>query len=166
MTFWNLMRVARDLKENKVTEVEKANALIYLTLLLWLSVPTLVNLKWLELRIFFGPGVLITIFGIIWCFWANAQGDNQDFIGRMVCLSWLIGTRMLIIALIISIVISIMPKTSIIYLLILKHEAVLNSAIGDICFALFFVWVRHYILYVSGARRRENGASRGKRVPI
>jgi hypothetical protein len=38
--------------------------------------------------------VAITIIGIVLCYRANRRGDNTDFIGRMICLSWPIGIKL------------------------------------------------------------------------
>lgn len=159
MNFWNVRIYARSLKENKVTEIEELRAFMNFTIILWISVHLLARLDWIEVPMMFGPGFLITVFGILWCFKANCQGDNKDFITRIVCLSYLVGKRILVIGLItgpiIGLSILLIPEPALINLLGNKYPAVLNTTIGSVFYIVYFAWIRFCMLYVSGVTKYE-----------
>ncbi|AFM22864.1 hypothetical protein [Desulfomonile tiedjei] len=91
MYWWNVSKLAEDLREGRVQEKERFK--YYIAAILMYSIV-------LELAPFFpetfnmvefissAVGVIITIAGTILCYRVNRNGDNTDFIGRMICLSW------------------------------------------------------------------------------
>jgi hypothetical protein len=90
--YWlNVSKLAEDLREGRVEEKDRFKYYLA-TSILWT----------LGTQPFFYCGrrfntwdlisaavdVAIAIVGIILCYRANKSGDNNDFIGRMICLSW------------------------------------------------------------------------------
>lgn len=96
MYWWNVSQLAEDFREGRVEEKERFKYYVA-TIILW----TLGRLPFLNSGSTFKVEHLIaailavagTIIGIILCYRANKSGDNTDFIGRMLCLSWPIGIK-------------------------------------------------------------------------
>ena len=107
MYFWKVNALVEDLKNRRVSQRQKmhyylANALftlacIYITSLLPVkpNVFTVINIIF---------GLCITVGGVLLCYEANNQGDDEEFIDRIVCLSWPINVRMIGILILVYIV--------------------------------------------------------------
>ncbi len=100
MYWWNVSRLAEDLREGRVTEKERFK--YYLATFLVVTVMT-------EPFLYYDAEFKITdvitaaidavalIIGTIVCYRANRDGDNADSIGRMICLSWPIVVRLFVL---------------------------------------------------------------------
>src|SRR3989344_6753381 len=98
MHFWNISALAQELREEKLTERDKMKYVLALFLLgniffygaqgLYVSAGFLLALEVLAV-------IAITVGGIIWCYAANAKGDNKSFVERFVVLSLPVTVRLL-----------------------------------------------------------------------
>jgi hypothetical protein len=140
---WNVKALAQELKEDRVTEKEKLKYFVFaiLTGTGHISLPA-DSTGW----IFEGLNIGIVIASLFWCFRANQQGDNKDFIFRFICLSVPICIRLVLI----SGVISIVPFIYFVAYLKIQLIFVLTMLISSlILIVTYFAWIRKYIIYVS-----------------
>lgn len=87
MYFWNINALIEDLRLNKVTERDKMlNFLVTITILVLIASSAL--------------DIILFVVGIILCFRTNSNGDNKNFIDRVICLSVPIFSRLFPVALI------------------------------------------------------------------
>lgn len=144
MYFWDIKSLASDLKENRLTQKEQLKYYLFFMLaevvILDLntdssfSTPTL---NWIA----FGLEFIITLLGILWCYKTNRQGDNKDFIIRMICLGLPIGIRILVISIIIS--------TFFFFLFRFKLGETFILYMANISYVVCFMWTRSYLLFIS-----------------
>jgi len=99
MYFWNVDALVQDLKQNRVSGYDKF--LYYLVGILFIQVAIFLGRTNL-LEFILGLG--ISIWGIYSCYQVNKAGDNQNFIERMICLSFPIGIRFVVIFTLIGLV--------------------------------------------------------------
>lgn len=88
MYFFNVNALARDLKNDKVTESEKAKYLFGTLLIETLAIfPSSRDFSLIKIfaSIF---GLLILVISFYLCFKANKKGDNKDFVSRFISLSF------------------------------------------------------------------------------
>lgn len=100
MYFWNAKALAEDLKAGRLNQREE------LKYFLAFMVPISILLEapfWLAeeptplLLIEAVTVIAITVGGILFCYQANRQGDDKEFIKRFVCLSWPITLKVTVI---------------------------------------------------------------------
>jgi len=110
MYWWKVSALAEDFREGRVGERERFKYYMAFTVLMTIGIVlasyagqqfTIVNLALDAL------GAVVTIGGTVLCYRANKRGDNADFIGRMICLTWPIGIKVLVLFVIASIVSSV-----------------------------------------------------------
>lgn len=101
MYWWRVSKLAEDLREGRVEEKDRFNYFLatWLTLTIGTS-PFLYYGSTFKITDVIGAAITITVtsIGTILCYRANRRGDNTDFIGRMICLAWPIGVRLLVLA--------------------------------------------------------------------
>ncbi|MBI4963349.1 MAG: hypothetical protein HY913_08730 [Desulfomonile tiedjei] len=103
MYWWNVSQLAEDLREGRVEEKERFKYyLAYIVsgeviLRCWMYFPETFNILTLMCN---AASVIIVTTGVMLCYRANRNGDNTDFIGRMICLGWPVGIRLLVLAVI------------------------------------------------------------------
>jgi len=163
MYFWNVKSLANDFKENKITERQKMRYYLFVSILiecilqLHNIMPNTTHSKWSISYfgwIYFGMSLLICLLGTIWCYQANHQGDDQDFISRMVCLSQPIGIRLVVISIPIFLIEYIIFPS-------FEMEKSLSYNVFNLLFKIAldiapFVWIRSYLLYISGVTTPPN----------
>jgi hypothetical protein len=107
MYWWSVSKLALDFREGRVEEKDRfkyylammvAWALSAQPFLHYGSVFKIADVVWAAITI------VTTISGIILCYTANRSGDNKDFVGRMVCLGWPITVKVLVLAIVTSLV--------------------------------------------------------------
>jgi hypothetical protein len=100
MYWWNVSQLAEDLREGRVEEKERFKYYIAFIVLDGVVVelaryyPKTFNMMQV---ISSAAVVIIAVAGTILCYRANRSGDNTDFIGRVICLSWPIGIKLLVL---------------------------------------------------------------------
>ena len=100
MYFWKVNALVEDLKNRRVSQRQKMHYYLALTLLslIYVYITGLIAVKPnLLTGINILLGLSITAGGILLCYKANSQGDDEEFIDRIVCLSWPISVRMIVI---------------------------------------------------------------------
>jgi hypothetical protein len=102
MYWWNVSKLAEDLREGRVTEKDRFMYFLA-TVLAWTAVANLPHSgTGTEFPITEVAGlpiaIAIALTGTIICYRANRSGDNTDFIGRMVCLGWPILVKVFVLA--------------------------------------------------------------------
>ncbi len=134
MYWWNMAKLAEDLREGRVTEKEKLKYLLA-TFVAW-------NLI-VDLFLYFGGpfGVknviplavngIMTVWGILACYRINKQRDGRDFISRMICLGWPSGIRstVIVLAVVVILIVALSP---------LPRETPLTEALEG--FPRWFSW--------------------------
>jgi hypothetical protein len=100
MYWWNVRQLAQELRAGQVDEKERFKYFLA-TSIAW----TLVAQPFFYYGETFKvadvvSGVLaltITVIGTVLCYRVNKRGDNTDFIARMICLSWPIGIKLVML---------------------------------------------------------------------
>jgi hypothetical protein len=91
MYWWNVSKLAEDLREGRVDEKERFKYFLA-TFIAWnILVPLFIYTggpfdtdRWVSAAVY----LIIAIIGIALCYKVNSSGDNTDFVGRMICLGW------------------------------------------------------------------------------
>jgi hypothetical protein len=100
MYWWNVSQLAQDFQEGRVEEKERFKYYLAYSISTALVINTSVyvcqSFKILYLMSA-AAAVTITVAGTILSYRANRSGDDTDFIARMICLSWPIGIRVLVL---------------------------------------------------------------------
>ena len=103
MYFWKTSILASELAENKVSQVEQLKYFLAMSILYAVGTTPVGEASenvLIELLIV----LTLTMLGIFYCFRINKRGDNDQFIVRMVCLSWPITIKIIIFSIILVIV--------------------------------------------------------------
>ena len=156
MYWWNIKALANELKAKKVSQLEKFKYFFALTIVvvvigeLSYLFPLIEKPNSLDILDSLAY-IAVTAFGILACYKANKRGDNKEFIDRFICLSWPIGILLFVIFMI----------SAVFYLIIgysIAGDAFFDqpTTLFDVLIFIgieiaFYLWVRKYILYVSGA---------------
>lgn len=149
MYFWKVNALAEDFRNDKVTQKEQLKYFLLYSLLISfvIDVPALGDsswnspiFEWVEL----GVNLIITFWGIIWCFRANQQGDDKDFLARTLCLGLPIAVRLLLWCIILLIIEIILFKggQSI-------WRDIFRLAETALFMILYYALTRKYILYIA-----------------
>ncbi len=96
MYWWNVSKLAKDLREGRVEEKERFKYYIAVTVaaVAYAEVAGYIGHQFnIPNAIRSAVYVAVAIIGTILCYRANRNGDNNDFISRMICLSWPIGVK-------------------------------------------------------------------------
>jgi hypothetical protein len=96
MYWWNVSKLAEDFRDGRVEERERLKYYLATSISWTLGrLPILNSGSTFKMEHLIAAVLVVasTIIGIILCYRANKSGDNTDFIGRMVCLSWPIGIK-------------------------------------------------------------------------
>lgn len=100
MYWWNVSKLAEDLRDSRVDEKERlkyyvATFIAYnvAVLLLICSGPTFD----VDCVISIAVNTTAAVIGIVLCYRRNSRGDNFDFIARMICLGWPVAVRYVVI---------------------------------------------------------------------
>ncbi len=109
MYWWRVSKLAEDLREGRVEEKERFKYYIAFIVLdgvvleLARYFPETFNMVKFMSR---AAILIINITGTMLCYRTNRSGDNADFIGRMVCLSWPVGIKVFVLFSAISLVVA------------------------------------------------------------
>jgi hypothetical protein len=91
MYWWNVAKLAEDFREGRVEEKERFKYFLATSIVWCIGAQPFFYygsaFKIADL-IYAAVGLTVTISGTVLCYRANRSGDNSDFIGRMICLSW------------------------------------------------------------------------------
>jgi hypothetical protein len=147
MYFWKVKPLVEDLKNGQVTQRQKmyyylANAFfVFMAIYVCGMVASTPNVfTAIEMLL----GLLLTIGGVLWCYEANRQGDDAEFIDRMVCLSWPITMRLLVVIIV----------TYVIYAMLFLGEngaegtTIVDVIITTIYTAYYYKWLHSCLLKV------------------
>ena len=157
MYWWNIDALIDDLKRKKVSTIEKLKyflgfwilgiVLYYLTLLVYEKISP---------KLLLTEGVLIasiTFIGIIQCYKINTQGDNKEFIERVICLNWPITVQIFVFVTIVYVLL----EFSIGYFALGDGlwQQIVDFLIVILTEAIFFGWLYASIKSVAHARRKS-----------
>lgn len=155
MYFWNVRALAEDLKLGQVTQEEKMKYFLVQTVIISLVFSFISHLAsplystgamaFLESTM----DLVVNVLGIWMCYEANKLGDNKEFLDRIICLSLPIGVRLTVFIIPLSFLIGIMTgwlDTA------GAAQDLLNLVLGSGSLLIFYIWVRSYILDISGAK--------------
>ncbi len=91
MYWWNVSKLAGDFQQDRVDEKERFKYyLAYVTVVMastelgYYLGRTFTVLSFIDSA----ATIAISIIGIVVCYRVNQNGDDRDFIGRMICLGW------------------------------------------------------------------------------
>ena len=142
MYWWNVSKLAENFREDPVDEKERFKYYLA-TVIVWTAFSQLSShagstFKFVEL-VYAIVMVTGTIVGTIICYRANSSGDNTDFIGRMVCLSWPISIKIFAFFVTVGFVFLFIGG-------ILTGGDISSGSAGDIFFvvAAILVWICYY----------------------
>jgi hypothetical protein len=109
MYWWNVSKLAEDFQQDRVDEKERFNYYLATSIVAG-SISQLVSFfGWAKVLHLITAAMilLIALIGIIFCHKANKRGDDADFVARMVCLSWPVGVKVLLLLLALCSIISV-----------------------------------------------------------
>ena len=166
MYWWNIKALAKELKAKKVSQLEKFKyffaisivAVVYLEFVY--LVPLLEELTTLDV-VGSLAYIFLVVLGTIFCYKANKEGDNKEFVDRFICLSWPIGIRIaaILIATLVLILIVGYSIAGDAFDTYIEKTTIIDVMVFDVGFTLaFYLWVRKYLLYVSGAVKEKKKA--------
>jgi hypothetical protein len=145
--WWKVSKLAEDFQNNRVDEREGFKyylaTIISWTMFLEISQYVGSAFDFISL-ISFTVGVGGTILGSFLCYGANKNGDDRDFIARMICLGWPITVKLMVI-LFVPAVIIFAPVA-----FVLALEGSSSDFAGEVhglIFELLFVVVYYWMLY-------------------
>lgn len=158
MYFWNVKALAQDLREHKVSEYDKMRYFLVMTIALvlssYLSVEQFSKLLLLELLL----SLIISCVGVIACYRANKAGDNKQFIERFTCLGLPISVRFVVLFTLIYTIYMIGG-----YVMfgqrfdVFSEKYIIVDVFSIAIFeALFYNWMRSYILDVASTKEISN----------
>ena len=166
MYWWNVKALANELKAKKVPQLEKfkyffATSIVAALLFEFVYlVPLLQEVTTLDVAGSLAYIILVAL-GIIVCYKANKGGDNKEFIDRFICLSWPIGIRIFVIIIV----------TGVLYFIVgysiagdafdtfVEKTTIIDILVFEVGFTIaFYLWVRKYLLYVSGTAKSKKKA--------
>lgn len=100
MYWWYACKLAEDLREGRVDEKERFKYFLA-TFIVWISavqfIPSPGGASGTESWVSAAVNVTAAFIGISLCYMVNKRGDNRDFIARMICLGWPVGTRFVVL---------------------------------------------------------------------
>ncbi|MBI5248339.1 MAG: hypothetical protein HY912_02490 [Desulfomonile tiedjei] len=100
MYWWNVSKLAEDFREGRVEEKERFKYFLA-TSIVWAlgAQPFFYYGQTFKIAHVISAAVFVTvtIIGITVCYRANRTGDNTDFVGRMICLSWPISIKLAVL---------------------------------------------------------------------
>lgn len=159
MYFWNVKALSEDLKTRTMSQREKMKYFlafmvigVIVTANFFLSFGSSEEIN-IILIIEDFITIVITVGGIILCYKANQAGDDFEFIDRFICLSLPITIRLTVLLFI----------SYGIYMIIgyhifgtrfddtLERTTIIDFIIVILAEALYYLWIRSYILKISGA---------------
>ncbi|MBI5570739.1 MAG: hypothetical protein HY914_12405 [Desulfomonile tiedjei] len=161
MYWWNTSKLAEDLRAGRVDERERLKYL--LATLVALSIGALLlfcsgGSLGLESLIYAAVYLTIAIIGTIICYRVNRNGDNTDFIGRMICLGWPVAVSfvvMLSAVLLAFACLESIPSASLGPASFLSAMAdklrkpgnqLLESPVSPICLVVGYYWMLHRMI--------------------
>ncbi len=153
MIWFNIKELEKKIVENEFSDKEGFKYFLAFSILGFLATYISASenfISFIELLI----GVVITIWGSYSIFKANSAGDGQDFFKRYFALSWVIGFRLLIIILIITIPLFIISGIiSFASINSLNSEyTVLTHGFGSMIISLL-IMVVYYVLLTNSFKR-------------
>lgn len=156
MYFWKAGALAAELRDRKVSQREKMKYYLGQSVVIGLLVPIA---SWTQQEptplVIVGDLITIpiSILGILFCYSANRRGDDTEFLDRIICISWPIAVRLVVILVGFFVVYVLagyailgerfdayMEKTT-------AFDVVLYATVETI----YYLWVRSYLLKISGA---------------
>jgi hypothetical protein len=146
MYFFNVKKLSEELKLKTVTQRQKMMYFIVIFFISPVASPTAyidVYNSPQDLAIAL-PSFVINILGIYICYKANLQGDNEEFIVRMVCLNLPIIVRLTVLYMILAIPIQIIMRDS---------SALLVVMLDLILPVIYYAWVRNILFKISDHTR-------------
>jgi hypothetical protein len=167
MYWWNVSKLAEDLREGRVDEKERFKYFLA-TFAAWSVAGLLFFYSGgpfsTESLLSTAVNLTVAIIGVILCYRVNRSGDNTEFVGRMICLGWPIGVRLVVtfsaMFLLIGSITS-MPEGADGPLPFLstipnKVREMWDRFLGLIVVASYFFDMYRYLAFVAKAQRVEN----------
>ena len=107
---WKTKSLISELREDKVSEIEKLKYVIFMGVVYAVFSDPLVvfSVEYSYIAVInLVSVVLITVLGTIYAFKKNSSGDNKHFVTRYICLGVPIGVKIFLLALILGILVAI-----------------------------------------------------------
>jgi hypothetical protein len=162
MYWWKVSKLAQDFREGRVEEKERFKYYLATTILWTLGTQPFLyygsTFKIADL-ISAAATVTVTIVGIFLCYRANKNGDNTDFIGRIICLGWPIAIRL--VALFSALTLIFLALADIGAWAVRSDFDVTNEEsiweIGGVLLMISFYWLLYkYVTLIAHAKEAEN----------
>ncbi len=100
MIFWNVEKLAGQLKQGELSSKQKLRYLLVVFVFLGITPYAYLGEAY---NAAYGLEVLVvlfaTIWGILYCHEANEEGDGKDFFERFICIGVPVGVRIMVISL-------------------------------------------------------------------
>lgn len=146
---WDIKSLVKDFKEGKVSQHEKMKYFFITSLgmlIILLSsnyLPLFNEINPLAAFIDVSLQLIIFITGFILVYKSNKSGDNKSFIDRFICLSFPIGVRLFVFAIILFIIFESLN---------LANEYT-DAIIPNFISIIYYFYLRKYILEVAGVKK-------------
>ncbi|MBI1928643.1 hypothetical protein HYR99_30920 [Candidatus Poribacteria bacterium] len=145
MYFWNIQALSEDLKERRVSQREKMKYLLATAISHSISLPISISVAWALGITTLLANVALSIWGIVLCYQANRQGDDEEFIDRYICIRWPIYIRLFVLVGIPVALVFMSVGVS-------PDRVTIVDLIAAIVFRIiYYLWIRTDILKISDA---------------
>jgi len=153
MIWFNIRKLERKISTNELSDKDAFNYVLAFFILSSLTIGTGAKVEngWIELLNIILL-VLITIWGLNGAYRTNSDIDGKDFLKRFFAINWVIGMRLLLIAIGLAFIFGIIAS-----IFLLKNNAVVleNNPIKDWFLTIFMSMfeVIYYLLVINSIRR-------------
>lgn len=113
MYFWKVDSLVDDFKQNKVTQKEEMKYILLFSILEVLNSESFINVNQTNFYDTLNSVLLLifTIIGILYCYKVNSEGDNKDFMVRLIAIGLPVMIRVTVIGIPILIIGVIMESS-------------------------------------------------------
>ena len=151
MIFWNVRKLAEQLKNEELSSKQKLRYLLLVFVFLGITPYAYLGEAFNSA---YGIEVLVvlfaTIWGVLYCHEANEEGDGKDFFERFICIGVPVGVRLMAVFL----PVYFAATTMFVFLIPVDLISSMEYGYGDVMFTVFievafYVRVRKWIRFIS-----------------
>ncbi|WP_134703498.1 hypothetical protein [Ammoniphilus sp. YIM 78166] len=151
MIFWNVGKLAEQIKQGDLSSKQKVKYLIVVFVFLGITPYAYLGEAYSSA---YGLEVLVvlfaTIWGILYCHEANEEGDGKDFFERFICIGVPVGVRIMVFSLPFYLILSSLFA----FFTPIEYDTAFQYDYGDVLFTViievvFYLQVRKWICFIS-----------------
>ena len=144
---WNTKTLSENLKNNELSQTDKFKyffIIIVINTIIFEFSSGIEDYENIYLVVGSSLNVLITVFGLIFCYKTNQSGDNKEFIERYFCLSLPITIKLIVLFLVLFAVYITVDIAVFNGLESLEEDQSIFEVASIVMFGLLFYWRLYY----------------------